>query len=154
MLGQSIRRNRKNLNNPFKIYATIALVAIGMIGVTAKISDTFFRSSQNQEEISELNLIKQGKVIISRYLVIDPTTGEAISVSQIKNWQSQRITFYLTVWNSRICDATFEITLTLTYIPSFPSRLINLSTLNRSFSPFITLLILGCVSPKNSAASF
>ena len=85
MLSPSIRPNRKTLNNPFKISATLALVTIGMIGITAETPETFLKSSQNREQISKLNLIKPGKVIISRYEVTDPTTGEAISVSKIQN---------------------------------------------------------------------
>ena len=76
MVGKSIGPHRKNLNHPGKILAAIGLVTIGITGVIAE-------NGKNPERIGELNLLKPAKVIIERYEMTDPTTGEAISISQI-----------------------------------------------------------------------
>lgn len=80
MLSKSIRPHPQNLNTSFKLSAAIALITMSLMGITAETPQTSLKSDHNQE----LNLTKPEKVTISRYEMTDPTTGLAISVSQIQ----------------------------------------------------------------------
>lgn len=81
MLSKSTSFNPQSPNISFKFSGAITLFAMSIMGITAPTLQIFSQHNFNQE----LNLTKPGKVIISRYEETDPTTGEVISVSRIKN---------------------------------------------------------------------
>ena len=85
MASRSNKPHRKTFNHPGKISATIAFVTVSIMGIIGETPQTSLRNAENPQQTGELSLIQAGKVIISRYEMTDPTTGEKIFVSKIKN---------------------------------------------------------------------
>ncbi|MEL7037233.1 MAG: hypothetical protein AAFO04_16645 [Cyanobacteria bacterium J06592_8] len=81
MFGKSIKSNAQNRNHSLKISSAVVLVAIGLLGVVAETDQT----PVTHDFKEEINAMQLKEVTIHRYEVTDPTTGSAISVSQIQH---------------------------------------------------------------------